>query len=232
MSQRLPAQVSYIPTSADIFTGYALYRHQVKAIRLGTDGKDFIVTSGTGSGKSLTYIGTIFHQLLSNPKTAGVKAIVVYPMNVLINSQFEEFSRYQENSEKRQRQAFPDHLRPIYGAGGETSAPEDARKPSPDTLNQLYDVELLLTRVRERYQRRRIRASRFLVFDELHTYRGRKGRTCDAVRRIHSRCSHDVLCIGTSATMVSVGTIASQREQVAQVATTLWTAVYARAGGS
>ena len=56
---------------ADIFKGYSLYRHQVEAIRLGTAGKDFIVTSGTGSGKSLTYIGSIFHHLLSHPNTPG-----------------------------------------------------------------------------------------------------------------------------------------------------------------
>ena len=49
------------PALADIFKGYSLYRHQVEAIRLGGEGKDFIVTSGTGSGKSLTYIGSIFH---------------------------------------------------------------------------------------------------------------------------------------------------------------------------
>jgi ATP-dependent helicase YprA (DUF1998 family) len=54
---------------ADIFKGFSLYRHQVEAIRLGTAGKDFIVTSGTGSGKSLTYIGSIFHYLLSDGST-------------------------------------------------------------------------------------------------------------------------------------------------------------------
>jgi ATP-dependent helicase YprA (DUF1998 family) len=70
------------PDIASIFKGYSLYRHQVEAIKLGTagKGKDFIVTSGTGSGKSLTYIGTIFHHLLSHPGTAGVTAIVVYPV--------------------------------------------------------------------------------------------------------------------------------------------------------
>ena len=51
------------PDIRDIFTGYRLYRHQVEAITLGTAGKDFVVTSGTGSGKSLTYIGSVFLQL-------------------------------------------------------------------------------------------------------------------------------------------------------------------------
>ena len=40
--------------------GYNLYRHQVEALRIGLSGKGFVVTSGTGSGKSLTYLATIF----------------------------------------------------------------------------------------------------------------------------------------------------------------------------
>lgn len=34
---------------ADVFKGYSLYQHQLDAIRLGAAGKDFVVTSGTGS---------------------------------------------------------------------------------------------------------------------------------------------------------------------------------------
>ena len=52
------------PLLTDIFRGYRLYQHQMEALRLGTAGSDFVVTSGTGSGKSLTYIGTIFDRLL------------------------------------------------------------------------------------------------------------------------------------------------------------------------
>ena len=56
---------------ADVFrddksgSPYKLYKHQVDAIRLGTDKKDFIVTSGTGSGKTLTFIGTILNHLFA-----------------------------------------------------------------------------------------------------------------------------------------------------------------------
>ena len=54
-----------------VFDGYSLYRHQYEAIALGVDGTDFVVTSGTGSGKSLTYIGTIFNNLLTSGETEG-----------------------------------------------------------------------------------------------------------------------------------------------------------------
>ena len=48
-----------------IFTGYNLFKHQEEAILIGAKGKEFIVTSGTGSGKSLTYIATIFNYILT-----------------------------------------------------------------------------------------------------------------------------------------------------------------------
>ncbi len=70
-------------------------------------GTDFVVTSGTGSGKSLTYIGTIFNHLLANPATAGVAAIIVYPMNALINSQSNEFNTYKDNYERNTGRTFP-----------------------------------------------------------------------------------------------------------------------------
>jgi superfamily II DNA/RNA helicase len=91
----------------DIFKGYTLYRHQLEAIKLGTSGQDFVVTSGTGSGKSLTYIGSIFHHLLTSRRSPGVVAVVVYPMNALINSQTNEFKIYKENYEKGTGKEFP-----------------------------------------------------------------------------------------------------------------------------
>ena len=86
-----------------IFSGYSLYRHQQQAIELGARGADFIVTSGTGSGKSLTYIGTIFNHLLANRSAKGIVAIIVYPMNALINSQTNEFNTYRDNFEKNSK---------------------------------------------------------------------------------------------------------------------------------
>ncbi len=38
------------------FGSYRLYRHQIEAIKIGVQDKGFIVTSGTGSGKSLTFL--------------------------------------------------------------------------------------------------------------------------------------------------------------------------------
>ena len=212
------------PDIRDIFKGFTLYRHQVEAIKLGTSGKDFIVTSGTGSGKSLTYIGSIFHHLLSHPGEQGVTAVVVYPMNALINSQFDEFTRYKENYENSTGKQFPISFGQYTGQEKEDAREKMREKPPQILLTNYMMLELLLTRVRERSIRDGIFQNlRFLVFDELHTYRGRQGADVALlVRRIRARCSHPVTCIGTSATMVSVGTLAEQRVEVAKVATKIF----------
>ncbi|MBI1299665.1 DEAD/DEAH box helicase [bacterium] len=212
------------PSIANIFKGYSLYQHQVDAIKLGIAGKDFIVTSGTGSGKSLTYIGTIFHHLLSQPKREGVQAIVIYPMNALINSQTEEFKRYEENYQKATGQDFPIDFGQYTGQEKEEQREKMRRQPPQVLLTNYMMLELLLTRLREREIRDSIYQNlRFLVFDELHTYRGRQGAdVAMLIRRIRARCSQPVVHIGTSATMVTAGDTSSQRQQVAAVATTFF----------
>jgi superfamily II DNA or RNA helicase len=218
---KIVAEANLHPEIRDIFKGYKLYRHQVEAIQLGTAGKDFIVTSGTGSGKSLTYIGSIFHHVLSHPASKGVTAVVVYPMNALINSQTEEFRRYKANYETATGKDFPIIFGQFTGQEKEESRQQMRENPPHVLLTNYMMLELLLTRMRERSIRDGIYENlRFLVFDELHTYRGRQGADIAMlIRRIRSCCTQPVICIGTSATMISVGTPTSQREEVAQVAT-------------
>lgn len=212
------------PDICHIFSNFKLYRHQLEAMRLGVAEKDFVVTSGTGSGKSLTYIGSIFNYILSNPGIKGVTAVVVYPMNALINSQFEEFTRYQKNFEEATGKQFPISFGQYTGQEKEDARTKMREEPPQILLTNYMMLELLLTRVRERSIRDGIYENlRFLVFDELHTYRGRQGSDVALlIRRIRSHCSRPVVCIGTSATMVSAGTPAAKRAEVATVATKLF----------
>ena len=75
-------------------TGTPCIAINAKRLSWAWRGTDFVVTSGTGSGKSLTYIGTIFNHLLANRGADGVAAVIVYPMNALVNSQTNEFNTY------------------------------------------------------------------------------------------------------------------------------------------
>ena len=203
-----------------VFDGYTLYRHQREAIELGVNGTDFVVTSGTGSGKSLTYIGTIFNHLLANRETEGVVAVIVYPMNALINSQTNEFNSYKDNYEKNTGHSFPISFGQYTGQEKEDRRQEMREEPPQILLTNYMMLELLLTRVQERPIRDAIFENlQYLVFDELHTYRGRQGADIAMlIRRIQSQCQQPVCCIGTSATMVSIGSAESQRSEVADVA--------------
>ncbi len=176
--------------TTDIFKGYSLYRHQLEAIRLGIASQDFVVTSGTGSGKSLTYIGSIFHRLLTSPQSSGVTAVVVYPMNALINSQTNEFRIYKENYEHATRNSFPITFGQYTGQEREEVRDKLREHPPQVLLTNYMMLELLLTRVRERPIRDAIYGNlRYLVFDELHTYRGRQGAdVAMLIRRIAAQC--------------------------------------------
>ncbi|NJK33070.1 MAG: DEAD/DEAH box helicase [Deltaproteobacteria bacterium] len=150
-----------------------LYRHQIDGIRAARAGDNYVLTTGTGSGKSLSYIVPIVdHVLRSRAERAagGIQAVIVYPMNALANSQREELRRFLGKAGER-GVTFARYT------GQERGPDRDAiRAQPPDILLTNYMMlELVLTRPEERPLVERIQNLRFLVFDELHTYRGRQG---------------------------------------------------------
>lgn len=205
-----------------VFSGYDLYKHQVDAIKLGATNKNFFVTSGTGSGKSLTYLATIFNHLFNEPnRKKGVKALIVYPMNALINSQLEEIKRYKKNYEEATKQEFPITFNRYTGQESKVEKQKVVDNPPDIILTNYMMLELIMTRKGERSIRDSISENLiYLVFDELHTYRGRQGSDVSLlIRRIRAKTANEITCIGTSATMASGETLTEQRKKVADVAT-------------
>jgi superfamily II DNA/RNA helicase len=232
----------------DIFYGYELYKHQEEAIFLGATGNEFIVTSGTGSGKSLTYIATIFNHILNSKESLSGKtqAVIVYPMNALINSQHEEFRKYERNYLKRKlpqgilfeegEKSLTDQIKELtaivgdifpvkYGqyTGQEDEETRDKMRANPPhiLMTNYMMLELILTRGGKDVDIRKniLENIRFLVFDELHTYRGRQGSDVSMlIRRIKAGAENKVRCIGTSATMISsdTATLSEQKKEVAK----------------
>jgi len=67
-----------------------LHRHQEEALRRAiVDKESFLTATGTGSGKTETFLYPIAHEILCDPdpQRPGVRALLVYPMNALANDQ-------------------------------------------------------------------------------------------------------------------------------------------------
>ena len=199
-----------------------LHRHQEEAVRIANLGKNYVLTTGTGSGKSLAYIVPIVNHVLRRGAGKGIQAIVIYPMNALANSQHGELTKFLCHG-------YPEGKPPVRFAqytGQEGDEARDAilNNPPDILLTNYVMMELILTRPYERKLIEAARGLRFLVLDELHTYRGRQGAdVAMLLRRIKNLLEAENLqVVGTSATLAGGGTFDEQRKEVAAVASRLF----------
>lgn len=214
---------------ADIFKagdeGLTLYKHQEQAIALAAQGESYVVTTGTGSGKSLCFFIPIVNAVLAERRKGEARrtrAIIVYPMNALANSQLEELNKFLGNIAGEKPVTFARYT----GQEKDEERRSIADNPPDILLTNFMMLELLMTR-QEEVDRKVIGncvGLRFLVLDELHTYRGRQGADVALlVRRVRERLSPEKLqCIGTSATMASEGSLDDKNRVVARVASKLF----------
>ena len=217
------------PRTAEIFRAdgapLSLYKHQEQAIALASQGGSYVVTTGTGSGKSLCFFVPIVSAVLAEKRTSAARrtrAIIIYPMNALANSQLEELDKFVANVQSDRPITFARYT----GQEDSEERRRIAENPPDILLTNFMMLELLMTR-QDEVDRRVIGncvGLRFLVLDELHTYRGRQGADVALlVRRVRERLAPEKLqCIGTSATMASEGTARNKQEVVAGVASKLF----------
>ena len=214
---------------ADIFRAggepLSLYKHQEQAVALAAGGESFVVTTGTGSGKSLCFFVPIVSHVLDARRTDAerrTRAIVVYPMNALANSQMEELAKFIDQVPGDRPITFDRYT----GQDDRRERSRIANEPPDILLTNFMMLELLMTR-QDDLDRRVIGNCEdlgFLVLDELHTYRGRQGADVALlVRRVRERLQPaKLLCIGTSATMASEGSLEDKNRVVADVASKLF----------
>jgi ATP-dependent helicase YprA (DUF1998 family)/very-short-patch-repair endonuclease len=199
-----------------------LHRHQADAIREARAGRNYVLTTGTGSGKSLAYLVPIVDHVLRVGSGGGVKAIVVYPMNALANSQTKELEKFLVAGAPGGRP--PVTFQRYTGQEGDEARRAIIESPPDVILTNYVMLELILTRVRDRALVQRAKGLRYLVLDELHTYRGRQGADVALlVRRLREASgSPDLRYVGTSATLSTAGTLVDQQEAVASMASTIF----------
>ncbi|MDM7458106.1 MAG: DEAD/DEAH box helicase, partial [Paracoccus sp. (in: a-proteobacteria)] len=192
------------------------HRHQAQSIAKARAGQSFVVTTGTGSGKSLCFFVPVVDAIVRSRKAEQprkTRAIIVYPMNALANSQIKEIEKFISQS------GLPDELKPVVrrytGQESQEERQRIADNPPDILLTNFMMAELLLTRQDALDTKVIDNASglEFIVLDELHTYRGRQGAdVAILVRRLRTRCApmKAPICIGTSATMASEGSEAGR----------------------
>ena len=207
-------------------TSLKLRKHQQQAIGYALSGQSYVVTTGTGSGKSLCYFVPIINAAITARKAgqaARTRAIIIYPMNALANSQTEELRRYLGGASPY----TPTFAR--YTGQEDRDERERIRDNPPDILlTNFMMLELLMTRQNglDRKVLENCRGVQFIVLDELHTYRGRQGvDVAMLMRRLKARIGvpeHSPICVGTSATMASEGVENEKNAAVAEIASKIF----------
>ncbi|MCW1919231.1 DEAD/DEAH box helicase [Rhodobacter sp. KR11] len=219
-----------LPETAQVFRAggapFTFHLHQEQAISTAAQGKSLVVTTGTGSGKSLCFFVPIIDACIRARKAgegAKTRAIIVYPMNALANSQLGEVNKFLTES------GLPDDIRPTVAryTGQENAEERQAAAANPPDilLTNFMMLELLLTRqdAQDKTVIANAKGLRFIVLDELHTYRGRQGADVAVlVRRLRDRTGAKALSIGTSATMANEGREVEIQATVAAVASKIF----------
>jgi DEAD/DEAH box helicase domain-containing protein len=206
----------------EIRPNFLPYAHQLRSFerlsgREGRKPKPTLITTGTGSGKTECFLFPVLDYCYAHRGEAGIKAIILYPMNALATDQSARLARMIADDPRLKGQVSAGIY--IGGEGeGRGSMSENQliddrdvlRKNPPDILLTNYKMlDFLLLRPEDKtlWAENTTETLRFLVLDELHTYDGAQGSDVAClIRRLKARLNipEGFLCpIGTSATVAS-----------------------------
>lgn len=203
-----------------------LYRHQDQAIRKAMTGRNIVVATGTGSGKTESFLLPILNALAEEHSRGtlrpGVRALLLYPMNALANDQMKRlrklltgtpqftFGRYTGDTKERPRDAREsfEALNPGEPTlRNELLSREEMRATPPHLLLTNYAMlEYLLLRPADLdlFEGDFGGTWKFIAVDEAHVYDGAKAaEMAMLLRRLHDRVAPDrrLQCMATSATI-------------------------------
>lgn len=206
-----------------------LYVHQAEAVRAAARGRNVTIATGTGSGKTESFLIPILDHLIREKEAGtlnpGVRALLIYPMNALANDQLARlrqlldsypditFGRFTGDTETRPgpaRDRFAETHPGQRILPNERLSREEMREAPPHILlTNFAMLEYMLLRPQETpfFDDPRFAGNwRFVVLDEAHTYSGAKGtEIAMLLRRLKERIvqgeSGRLRCIATSATL-------------------------------
>lgn len=203
-----------------------LYVHQEAAVRKFTATRNLVVSTGTGSGKTESFLIPIINALVEESAKGtlgpGVRALLLYPMNALANDQLKRlravlasvpeitFGRYTGETAEDARSAEADFLQTNPGEKrlpNELLSRQEMRENPPHLLLTNYAMlEYLLLRPADidLFDGPHAGTWRFIVMDEAHVYDGAQGsEVALLIRRLKQRVAlgANLQCIATSASL-------------------------------
>ena len=175
-----------------------LYLHQEKAVRRTvTEGKNIVVSTGTGSGKTESFLIPVLRELTAEYEaqtlSPGVRALLIYPMNALANDQTERlrgllsdypeitFGVYTGQTKHKKEEALAEYKSLNNGESpivNELISREQMIASPPHILITNYAMlEYLMLRPRDNvfFDGDAAAHWKFIVFDEAHVYSGSTG---------------------------------------------------------
>ena len=180
-----------------------LYSHQASTAELVRDGKNVVVVTPTASGKTLCYNLPVLNAVL---ESADTRALYLFPTKALAQDQLAEL----QDLAKRLDDTFG-----VFTYDGDT--PSDARKAIRERGHiVLTNPDMLHTGILPHHTKwmRLFENLRYIVLDELHTYRGVFGSHLANVLRRLKRVARfygsDPQFICCSATIANPGELAAQ----------------------
>jgi DEAD/DEAH box helicase domain-containing protein len=193
------------------------YCHQAQAAEKVHSGKNVVIVTPTASGKTLCYNLPVLHSILANQDT---RALYLFPTKALAQDQLAELYDLAQRLEKfaagrsEARPGEPNRLR-VSTYDGDT--PSDARKAIREKAHiVLTNPDMLHTGVLPHHTRwtRLFENLRYIVIDELHSYRGVFGshlsnvlRRLRRVARFYGSSPQFICC---SATIANPGELAER----------------------
>src|SRR5712692_4172743 len=180
-----------------------LYSHQAAAAEAVHAGKNIVIVTPTASGKTLCYNLPILNAILENPDS---RALYLFPTKALAQDQLAELHDLNQRLENR----FG-----VFTYDGDT--PSDARKAIREKGHiVLTNPDMLHTGILPHHTRwtRLFENLRYIVIDELHTYRGVFGsHLCNVLRRLRRIAQfygREPQFICSSATIANPGELGSR----------------------
>lgn len=221
---------------------YSPFTHQLKSwqMLLNDNPQSVVVTSGTGSGKTECFMVPVIEDLYreikqSNEPLVGVRALFLYPLNALINSQKERldawtkhfgnnmrFCLYNGNTENlKAKVSSAQNLVPNQVLSRELMR----EKPAPILVTNGTMLEYMMVRQVDApiiEASKKQRSLRWIVLDEAHTYVGSQAAELALqLRRVLIAFgveAKDVRFVATSATIAGKDTANQLKKYLADLA--------------